>query len=158
MGVTEPGVRPLLDGVPAGMSAADAELLGAARGLLEQRYSVGRHEVAAAMRLSDGRIITGLHLEASSSRASICAEGGALAAAVAAVGATDAPISACVSVLRRPGGTWHLIEPCGVCAELLVDYAPDARIWLGTPAGFEPHTMRELLPFAQKRTGRAATA
>ncbi|MCU1403917.1 MAG: hypothetical protein JWQ43_220 [Glaciihabitans sp.] len=151
--MTEPGYRPELSGVPGGMSDADAELLTAARSLLDERYVSGRHEVAAALGLSDGRIVTGLHLEASASRASVCAEGGALSAAVAAHGA-DGSVVSCVSVLRRPGGTWHLIEPCGVCAELFYEYAPDARVWIGDDTGFHPIVASALLPFARRRTGR----
>jgi cytidine deaminase len=146
--------RPELAGVPAGMGADDAELLACARELLERRYRAGRHEVASVMRLADGSIVTGLHVEASASRASLCAEGVAIGAAVQAVGGDVGGIAAVVSVLRRPGGTWHVIEPCGVCAELLAEVAPAARVWVAVGDGVAPVEAVELLPFTRRRSAR----
>jgi cytidine deaminase len=57
-------------------------------------------------------------------------------------------------VLRRPTGTLHLIEPCGVCAELLGDHAPDATVWVAVDDAFGPVRVAELLPFRRRRTGR----
>ncbi|WP_152631250.1 cytidine deaminase [Agreia bicolorata] len=142
--------RPLLGGPPVGMSSADRELLEEALGLLEARYVVGVHEVAAALRLADGRTVTGLHVEATAGRASICAESAALSAAVIA----GSPAVSIVGVLRRPAGSLHIIEPCGVCAELLADHAPDASVWVAVGDGFAPVGVRELLPFRRRRAGR----
>jgi cytidine deaminase len=145
------GERPTLDGPPAGMSAEDRELLAAAMQILESRYAVRRHEVAAALRLSDGRVVTGLHVEAGAGRASVCAESAALSAAIIA----GSPVVSIVGVLRRPTGTLHLIEPCGVCAELLGDHAPDATVWVAVDDAFGPVRVAELLPFRRRRTGRS---
>jgi cytidine deaminase len=146
--------RPELAGVPAGMGADDAELLRLARELLERRYRAGRHEVTSAMRLRDGSIVTGLHVEASASRASVCAEAVAIGAAVQAIGGDAGGIAAVVSILRRPGGSWHLIEPCGVCAELLAEYAPAARVWVAVDDGIAPVAAIDLLPFTRRRATR----
>lgn len=145
--------RPVLDGPPSGMDAADRELLAIATDVLERRYRAGVHEVAAALRLVDGTVVTGLHVEASAGRASVCAESAALSAAVVA----GAAVESVVGVLRRPGGTLHLIEPCGVCAELLVDHAPEARVWVAVGDGFGPVGVAELLPFRRRRTARGVS-
>lgn len=145
-----PSARPLLDRVPAGMSEGDAELLTIARDLLRARYIIGRHEVATAFRLADGSVVTGLHVESGSGRASICAESAAVSAA--AIGGSG--VRAIVSVLRRPAGTEHLIEPCGVCAELLVEHATDARVWVAAGEQHRAVAVTDLLPFARVRTGR----
>lgn len=42
-------------------------------------------------------------------------------------------IEAVVSVQIKPAGRFRIIAPCGVCRELISDYAPDARIWLTRP-------------------------
>ncbi len=144
--------RPVLAGPPSGMDAADQELLRIATDVLDRRYRTGVHEVAAALRLADGSVVTGLHVEASAGRASVCAESAALSAAVVA----GSPVVSVVGVLRRPGGTMHLIEPCGVCAELLGDHAPDARVWVAVGDGFGPVGVAELLPFRRRRSARAA--
>jgi len=148
------GERPLLDGPPEGMDEGDRELLAVAESILDERYTAGVHEVAAALRLEDGRIVTGLHVEASAGRASVCAESAALSAAVIA----SSPVVAVVGVLRRPSGTLHLIEPCGVCAELLGDHAPDARVWVAAGEGFEAVGAPGLLPFRRRRAARAFNA
>ncbi|SMQ70869.1 cytidine deaminase [Agreia sp. VKM Ac-1783] len=132
------------------MSPDDRELLDTALDLLEARYLVGVHEVAAALRLADGSVVTGLHVEASAGRASICAESAALSAAAIA----GSPVVSIVGVLRRPTGTLHIIEPCGVCAELLADHAPDASVWVAVGDAFAPVGVGELLPFRRRRTGR----
>jgi cytidine deaminase len=144
--------RPVLDGPPAGMSDADQELLRAARILLDVHHAPGVHEVAAALRLADGRMVTGLHVEASAGRASVCAESAALSAAIVA----GSPVVSIVGVLRRPGGSHHIIEPCGVCAELLGDHAPDALVWVAVGDGFGPVRVHELLPYRRRRAARPA--
>lgn len=142
--------RPVLDGPPAGMSAPDRELLGTASAILDARYRTGVHEVAAALRLADGRIVTGLHVEASAGRASVCAESAALSAAVVA----GSPVVSIVGVLQRPGGSRHLIEPCGVCAELLGDHAPDATVWVAVADALAPVPVATLLPHRRRRAAR----
>ncbi|WP_159499717.1 cytidine deaminase [Microbacterium sp. 18062] len=134
---------------PAGMDDADAELLTRARDLLDAVYREGRHEVVAAFRLSDGAIVTGVHVDGSARRSAVCAEGVAAGNAIAQ--GASAPVVAAVSVLRRPGGTWHLIEPCGVCAEMLSDYWPDARVWVTAGSEGVPTTFAGLLPAKRRR-------
>lgn len=142
--------RPVLHGPPPGMSPDDRELLETALGVLDARYVVGVHEVAAALRLADGRIVTGLHVEATAGRASVCAESAALSAAVI----IGSPVVSIVGVLRRAGGSRHLIEPCGVCAELLADHAVDATVWVAVGTGFGAVGVLDLLPFRRRRLGR----
>lgn len=144
--------RPVLHGPPSGMDDSDRELLEVATTLLAARYRAGVHEVAAALRLADGSVVTGLHVEASAGRASVCAESAALSAAVVA----GQPVVSVVGVLRRPAGSRHLIEPCGVCAELLADHAPDARVWVAVGDGFGQVAVADLLPFRRRRSARPA--
>lgn len=148
--MTAASTRPLLDGIPDGMEESDADLLARALDLLRRRYVAGRHEVATAFRLADGSVVTGLHVESSAGRASICAE----SAAVSAAAVAGEAVRSIVSVLRRPAGTEHLIEPCGVCAELLTEHAPNARVWVSSHGRHVAVGVGELLPFAHVRSGR----
>ena len=66
---------------PPGMPAEDIRLLEIAQTLLARVWVHGRHEVATALRAADGRIYTGVHVEGSCRRSSICAEGVALGTA-----------------------------------------------------------------------------
>ncbi|MCW4385932.1 hypothetical protein OH146_09120 [Salinibacterium sp. SYSU T00001] len=142
--------RPELTEAPATMGEADRELLATALRILDERYEQGVHEVAAALRLADGRVVTGLHVEASAGRASVCAESAALSSAIIA----GSPVVSIVGVLRRPAGTRHLIEPCGVCAELLNDHAADASVWVARGEEFAEVRVADLLPFRRVRVAR----
>jgi cytidine deaminase len=115
---------------PAAMSAADVELLETAQWLLGRVLVPGRHEVATALRTTDAQVFTGVHVEGSCRRSSICAEGVALGTARA-----SAPLDvvAVVSVQVKPADRFRVIAPCGVCRELISDYSPDARVWLTRP-------------------------
>jgi cytidine deaminase len=135
------------------MGEGDAELLAAARELLARAYREGRHEVATAFRMSDGAVVTGVHVDGTARRSTVCAEGVASGAAIAHAAGTDVGVVAIVSVLRRPAGTWHVIEPCGVCAELLSDYWPDARVWITDGDASRAVAVRDLLPHKKVREG-----
>ncbi|MFT3864378.1 MAG: hypothetical protein QM729_08905 [Solirubrobacterales bacterium] len=146
--MSEPADLPLTD--------ADQELVAAALELLRARAEVGRHEVAAALRTRSGAVHTGLHVESSVGRASICAEGVAIGAAAAA---GDTEIETIVAVLDTGDGGWRVVTPCGLCRELISDYAPEAVV-IDYDAGREepvkPVPVTELLPGKTTRRWRGA--
>ena len=137
---------------PPGMTAADIELLDTAQALLGKVWIHGRHEVATALRSAAGAIFTGVHVEGSCRRSSICAEGVALGTARGGI-AAGAPLEilAVVSVQIKPAGQYRIIAPCGVCRELLSDYSPDARIWITSDRGVHAVPAMELLPHKSRR-------
>lgn len=121
---------------------ADLDLVEAAAELLRRRFSEGRHHVAAALRLPDGSIITGLHL--GSRRVNVCAEQVALGTALS--GGLGTPV-ACASVIAMtPDDQPEPTSPCGVCREVLGFFAPDMTVVL--PHGGQLRTARfgDLLP------------
>lgn len=136
---------------PDDMTDADAELLAAALGLLERVYVPGRHEVVAAMRTADGAVHLGVHVDGSARRSSVCAEGVAAGLVVAHGASGSSEVVSILSVLRRVEGTTHVIEPCGVCAELLTDYWPDAGVWVTRGDAVVQLQVSELLPAKRLR-------
>ena len=137
---------------PAWMSAADLRLLEAAQVLLARVWLPGRHEVATALRTADGGLYTGVHLEGSCRRSSICAEGVALGAARGGIDPGSALlIDAVVSVQVKPAGQFRIIAPCGVCRELISDYSPDATVWITGAAGIDEMAALDLLPEKTRR-------
>ncbi len=60
---------------PAAMPDEDAELLETARAQLAAVYREGRHEVVAAFRMADGRIVTGVHVDGSARRSAVVRRG-----------------------------------------------------------------------------------
>lgn len=143
-------VRPVV--APTGMSPGDVELLDIAQRLLGRVWVHGRHEVASALRTADGAIFTGVHMEGSCRRSSICAEGVALGTARAGI-APGEPliIDAVVSVQIKPAGQYRMIAPCGVCRELISDYTPDARVWITGEDGIVAIAALDLLPHKTRR-------
>jgi cytidine deaminase len=138
---------------PPDMAAEDVRLLEIAQTLLARVWVHGRHEVATALRTADGSVYTGVHVEGSCRRSSICAEGVALGTARAGLQA-DAPlrIDTVVSVQIKPAGQFRIIAPCGVCRELISDYSPDTRIWITSDAGIHAVAALDLLPYKTRRT------
>ncbi|MBL3699358.1 hypothetical protein [Leucobacter luti] len=103
----------------------DVELFRAARALLESRHHPELHQVAAAVRASDGRVYLGLHI--GSRRINVCAESSAIANAEMA-GAGE--ITAMVAVCRNSAGETVVTNPCGVCRELMGTYAQRADVMI----------------------------
>jgi cytidine deaminase len=137
---------------PPDMTREDLELLGIAEKLLARVWVHGRHEVATALRTADGAVHTGVHLEGSCRRSSICAEGVAMGTARAAI-AAGAPLAivAVVSVQIKPAGQFRIIAPCGVCRELISDYSPEARVWITGESGILAVAAQGLLPHKTRR-------
>ena len=143
-------VRPVTP--PATMPAADIRLLEIAQELLGRVWVHGRHEVATALRTADGSIYTGVHVEGSCRRSSICAEGVALGTARGGLPPESRLlVEAVVSVQIKPAGQFRIIAPCGVCRELISDYSPEARIWITSDAGIHTVAALDLLPFKTRR-------
>lgn len=129
------------------LSAADQALVEAAAAAVRARYAYGRHTVGAALRGSSGRVFVAVNLDATVGRAAICAEAVALGEAVMAGETVEA-----VAAVRHPrpdeNGEPHVVSPCGLCRELLLDYAPEARVVL---PGQGAVPLRALLPSPYRR-------
>jgi cytidine deaminase len=136
-------------GVP---SQADQELIQQAIDLINARYVENRHHIAAAVRGASGKIYTGLHLDTYVGRASVCAEAVAVGQAMAA---GEKGIESIVSVRHPRPREQHrepqLVSPCGVCREMLNDFAPGAAVLLAGSHGTERRPVESLLPDKYRR-------
>lgn len=131
------------------LSPDDHALVDAARAAITARYRPDWHVVGAALRTRAGRVFTGVHLEANVGRIAVCAEAVALGRAATEAGDTDVDT---IVAVRHPepdaaDQTVRVVAPCGMCRELIGDYAPNARVLVPGPDG-EPvaRTVGELLP------------
>jgi len=138
---------------PQDMPAEDILLLDTAQKLLARVWVHGRHEVATALRTADGAVYTGVHVEGSCRRSSICAEGVAMGTARGGV-PPESPlrIDAIVSVQIKPAGHFRIIAPCGVCRELISDYNTDTRVWVTTDTGIIAVAALDLLAHKSQRS------
>jgi len=130
----------------------DKELIAAATEAIRTRYRDDWQEVGAAMRTRDGRIVTGVNIDAYIGRIAVCAEAIAIGRSITEAG--DHGIDTIVAVRHpKPGesGDIAVVSPCGICRELIHDYDAMARVIV--PGGKAPMltTIGELLPNKYRR-------
>jgi len=102
-----------------------------------------RFKVGAALVFPDGQIVAGCNVENASYPVGLCAERGAISAAVA-------------RGLRRPGPlalvvvteAETLTPPCGACRQVLAEFAAELPILLANRQQRTLHRLQELLPHA----------
>jgi cytidine deaminase len=130
------------------LSDDDQELIAAASDAIKSRYRNDWQEVGAAMRTRDGRIITGVNIDAYLGRMAVCAEAIAIGRSITEAG--DKGIETIVAVRHpRPheaDQNIKVVSPCGSCRELIHDYDSKARVIV--PNGPEPSivSIGDLLP------------
>ena len=117
------------------------ELKAAAAAMLERSYCPCSHfAVGAALECADGTVFTGCNVENAAYSPGICAERTAVAKAVSE-GHTDF-----VRIVVA-GRCESFCVPCGVCRQVLREFAPDMEIICLNSKGEEQvFTLSELLP------------
>jgi len=121
------------------LSPQDESLVAQAREIITLRQRQDRHHVGCAIRTRSGRVFSAVHLEAHVGRAAVCAEAIAIGMGAAA---GDTEIDTIVAVDRAG----EVVAPCGVCRELISDYAPGANVVVPGPTGPELVPVGRLLP------------
>lgn len=113
----------------------------AAAGMLERAYVPYSHfPVGAALECADGTVFTGCNVENASYPAGICAERNAMSHAVAE-GHTDF-----VRIVVA-GRSEDFCVPCGICRQVMREFAPHLEIICLNGKGEEKRfTLEELLP------------
>ncbi|MEW6159053.1 MAG: cytidine deaminase [Verrucomicrobiota bacterium] len=103
-----------------------------------------RFPVGAALLTNAGAIVTGANVESASFGLSCCAERVALFKALTS-GHKDFLALAVAASVR--GG----VRPCGACRQLLIEYAPQATLWLidaDRPEEVYEFSIKQMLPEA----------
>ncbi len=144
-------------------SPAIAALAQAARAARAHAYApYSRFAVGAAVRLTDGTIISGSNFENASYGLSLCAETVALAsvnaagrlADVEAIAVTGAAIDAPIDAPIDTGDSTAIVSPCGRCRQVINEAEQRAgraiAIYCVAPAGdaLVEHRIANLLPHA----------
>lgn len=126
------------------VTSIDADkLLREARAVRQRAYVPhSGFKVGAALLTKGGRVIVGCNFENASFGATICAERAAAGAAIAA-GEREWVALAVVADYPEP------VPPCGICRQVLAEFAPDMPVIMANLAGQRrTMTVRELLPGA----------
>ena len=135
------------------VEAQDEDLIAAARVVIRARYKPGWHAVGCAVRTHSGRVHLGVHLECYVGRVTVCAEAVAIGRAV--TDGDGAEIETIVAVRqaapedREPA----IVTPCGMCREMISDYAPNCRVIVPSARGPAVTTIGNLLPGKYVRSG-----
>jgi cytidine deaminase len=129
------------------LGTEDLKLIEAARSIIALRSRPESHEVGAALRTRSGKIFSAVNVKANVGRVSVCAE--AVAIGMAAAGG-DTDIEMIVAVDHKG----RVISPCGMCREMISDYAPQAEVIVSADDGLEIFKVADLLPhkFCKIRT------
>ena len=132
----------------ARLTAKDRALIAAARNAIKRRYRNEWQEVGAALRTRDGRIITGVNIDAYLGRMAVCAEAVAIGRAITEAG--DQGIE-CIVAVRHPkpdeqDQTITVVSPCGSCREIIHDYDAKARVIVPNGGTETVASIADLLP------------
>lgn len=110
-----------------------AALVAAAIAAARHAYiPYSNYPVGAALLAADGQVYTGCNVENAVYPATICAERTAL---VKAVSEGQRQFEA-IAVATRNGGS-----PCGICRQMLYEFAPDLRVYIADFEGRLLHTV-----------------
>lgn len=116
------------------------ELAKTIRKNAQAKYS--NFKVGAVVKMSDGSIYSGANVESSSYGLSICAERVALTQAVVST-------SVSIDIIVVVADSNVPVPPCGACRQLMIDYAPLAKVIYANLQGeFIESTVKALLPNA----------
>lgn len=136
----------------AQLSENDKLLIERARAALKNAYApYSNFNVAAAVLLQNGEILTGTNQENAAFPVGICAEGTVLSAASAVY--PDVQVKKIAITVKSPRHTiQHPVAPCGICRQRLLEYEnrfgqPIQIIMQGeTGVIYIVNTVKDLLP------------
>jgi len=130
---------------PASLKAELKALEGEARRAAKKSYSpYSKFKVGAALKLSNGEVVTGTNVESVSYGLTLCAERSALVSAVSRFGPGIRVQAGAVANLNDGAS-----PPCGACLQMLAEFI-DGSAPIVFPAADGKRTMKfaELLPQA----------
>lgn len=134
------------------ISQQDLELVGVATEKITMLYADNKHHVGAAIRTKTGEIISAVHIEAYIGRVTVCAEAIAIGSAISN-GQKDFDT---IVAVRHPYSdevdrSIRVVSPCGMCRELISDYAPDCFVLIEMNGELVKTTIEELIPLKYTR-------
>ena len=111
------------------LSKIDHELIKAAKEAADRLHVDNFHEVAAAVRTTEKKVFTGIHIEANVGFADVCGE---VAAICTAISHGYRNFEAIVAIWGDGKGTYKLLSPCGRCREIISDFNEDMWVIVGS--------------------------
>lgn len=134
------------------LTSIDFELIEEAKTKITQLYEDDRHHVGAALRTKSGNVVSAVHIEAYVGRVTVCAEAIAIGKAISD---GEKGFDTIVAV-RHPHSDEEeseikIVSPCGMCRELISDYAPDCFVILNIDGENMKTQISNLIPLKYSR-------
>lgn len=131
--------------------STEEELLTRARTARDRAYArYSGFRVGAAIECRDGSVFAGCNVENASYPVTLCAERGAVSAAIAE-GKSDFVRVVIVCDATEP------VAPCGACRQVLAEFSPDMEVISEAGGQVSRWTLAELLPSRFSKTDLPAT-
>ena len=134
------------------LQESDHTLIEAARERIQELYEEDKHHVGAALKTKSGKIVAAVHMEAYVGRITVCAEAIAMGKAISE---GEKEFDTIVAV-KHPysdevNRTLKVVSPCGMCRELISDYAEECFVILEVDGEIVKTKISELLPLKYTR-------
>jgi cytidine deaminase len=140
---------------PSPLDETDVELIRAAERVAAERHHDSWNAVGAALRVrGSAEAITAIHLDAQIGRIAVCAEAIALGKAVSdgvSLQELDTIVAVAPAEIGAPGPRFEVRDPCGMCRELLSDYAPQILAIVDLDGGLCKVPVLSLIPGKERR-------
>ena len=134
------------------LQGSDYTLIEAASERIKLLYEEDKHHVGAALKTRSGKIVAAVHMEAYVGRITVCAEAVAIGKAISegekefdTIVAVKHPYS---DEINRE---LKVVSPCGMCRELISDYAEECFVILEVDGETVKTKISELLPLKYTR-------
>ena len=138
--------------LPVPLPSADKTLVTAASDAIRSMYVPEWQHIGAALRATSGRVYTGVNLDAYVGRCAVCAEAVVLGSAYAS---GERAFDSIVAVRYVGRGVPVVVNPCGICRELLSDYGDPYVIHRGERGRLVRTRASALLPKSYGRAGES---
>jgi cytidine deaminase len=129
------------------LTGHDHTIIEETESFLKKHYLLNRHMIAASLLTGTGKRYTALNLACTLGRANVCAESTALAQAIAQ---QETEFSTLVVVRHVQENSdsprIKLVTPCGICREMLYEYAPELYVIITHMSTLKKVSIRDLLP------------
>ncbi|MBO0999686.1 cytidine deaminase [Bacillus sp. SD075] len=134
------------------LNESDLDLIEAANAKIRELYEENRHHVGAALKTKSGKIVAAVHIEAYIGRITVCAEAVAIGKAISdREKGFDTIVAVKHPYFVDEDRALKVVSPCGMCRELISDYAKDCFVILPVNGETVKVKIGELLPYKYTR-------
>lgn len=123
------------------------DLIEKAHAKIAEGFDEKHHRLVTAILTEEGSVYYGINLQLDKiRRASACSESGAISNVVMNKEHPKLLVAVRKPPVAEPDQETKVVNPCGLCREMLTDYYPNLEVVVSTPDGVKKCVISELLP------------